>query len=384
MATRHDSVSCDNCLQTNFEGMRFKCLVCLDYDLCERCHTLGATTERHLTTHPMQCMLTSSETSALYSGDGIDAFTCPHCGQYGYKSDELAQHVSTEHNNTRTPVICPICIVLTTNDPNQMVSDLAQHMRIEHNTQQQQQGRSRRGDTIRELRRIIYPSRGMRQQVTASQRSSHRSSANSAAAASAHSRDVPFTFVPDPNDQLASMEDSLNDLLQQLGTHPSAPRRFNPAERLPQRQRGDPQPERIEPPVPDIPRRLLLDNLSDEEEQVPDDIKREKCHFFQDLLLSTLTEQKLTMKVSDADSSLSAEKPNRQSDKCSKSSSRVQKKKNKENNNNNLSTNNRSSNTTSMATNATTTTTTSTTPAANNHIESSNRPSSSDELSDEV
>ena len=50
--------------------------------------------------------------------------------------------------------------------------------------------------------------------------------------------------------------------------------------------------------MPDIPRRLLLDNLSDEEEQVPDDIKREKCHFFQDLLLSTLTEQKLTMKVS--------------------------------------------------------------------------------------
>lgn len=43
--------------------------------------------------------------------------------------------LSTEHNNVRTPVICPICIVLTTNDPNQMVSDLAQHMRIEHNTQ---------------------------------------------------------------------------------------------------------------------------------------------------------------------------------------------------------------------------------------------------------
>lgn len=73
--------------------MRFKCLVCLDYDLCERCHTLGATTERHLNTHPMQCMLTTSETNTLYSGDGIDAFTCPHCGQYGYKSDELAQHV---------------------------------------------------------------------------------------------------------------------------------------------------------------------------------------------------------------------------------------------------------------------------------------------------
>jgi len=126
----------------------------------------------------------------------------------------------------------------------------------------------------------------------------------------------------------------LNDLLQQLGSHPSAARRFNPAERT---TRREPQPERVEPPVPDIPRRLLLDNLSDEEEQVPDDIKREKCHFFQDLLLSTLTEQKLTMKVSDADSSLNAEKPNRQCDKLSKSSrNRQNSKKNKENNNNNL------------------------------------------------
>merc|ERR1712157_466065 len=123
--------------------------------------------------------------------------------------------------------------------------------------------RSRRGDTIRELRRIIYPSRGMAQR-------NQRSHKN---------RDVPFTFVPDPNDHLASMEDSLNDLLQQLGTHPSsaAARRFNPNEsgQPNHPRRTEQQPERVEPPVPDIPRRLLLDNLSDEEEQVPDDIKRE-------------------------------------------------------------------------------------------------------------
>jgi len=369
MATRHDSVSCDNCLQTNFEGIRFKCLICLDYDLCERCHTMGATTERHLSTHPMQCILTLSETNMLYSGDGsIDAFTCPHCGQYGFKADELAQHVIAEHSSKRAPVICPICIVQTTNDPNQMINDLAMHMTVEHSNQNS--NRSRRGDTIRELRRIIYPSRGMAQR--GHNQRSHR-----------NNRDVPFTFVPDPNDHLASMEDSLNDLLQQLGSsHPSssaaAARRFNPHESRqpnhPIRRQADQQPERVEPPVPDIPRRLLLDNLSDEEEQVPDDIKREKCHFFQDLLLSTLTEQKLTMKVSDADSSLSAEKPNRQSDKCSRSCSRVQKKKNKENNNNNLSSTNRT-------TPPTTITTTQHHSAANNIESSNNRPSSdSDEI----
>ena len=46
-----------------------------------------------------------------------------------------------------------------------------------------------------------------------------------------------------------------------------------------------------------IPPRLLLDNLSDEEEQIADELKMQKCNFFQDLLLSTLTDRKLTMKV---------------------------------------------------------------------------------------
>ena len=46
-----------------------------------------------------------------------------------------------------------------------------------------------------------------------------------------------------------------------------------------------------------IPHRLLLDNLSDEDEPIPDDVMRQKTHFFQDLLLSTLTDRKLTVKV---------------------------------------------------------------------------------------
>jgi len=181
MSTRHEAVSCDNCLQTNFEGIRFKCLICFDYDLCERCHTSGATTERHLTSHPMQCILTRSETSMLYSSDGaMDAFTCPHCGQYGFKADELSQHVICEHSSENKTVICPICIVNPAGDPNQMVRDLAQHMTVEH---QNQNGRSRRGDTIRELRRMIYPSRG----GSGRQPSSNRRN---------QSRDVPFmTFV---------------------------------------------------------------------------------------------------------------------------------------------------------------------------------------------
>lgn len=54
-------VSCDSCLKGNFEGRRYKCLVCYDYDLCASCYEGGASTTRHLTDHPMQCILTRSD-----------------------------------------------------------------------------------------------------------------------------------------------------------------------------------------------------------------------------------------------------------------------------------------------------------------------------------
>lgn len=35
----HESVQCDNCGKSNFAGIRFKCTVCTDYDLCEQCES---------------------------------------------------------------------------------------------------------------------------------------------------------------------------------------------------------------------------------------------------------------------------------------------------------------------------------------------------------
>ena len=54
-------VSCDSCLKGNFNGRRFKCLVCFDYDLCATCYEAGTTSTRHSIDHPMQCILTRSD-----------------------------------------------------------------------------------------------------------------------------------------------------------------------------------------------------------------------------------------------------------------------------------------------------------------------------------
>ena len=54
-------VSCDSCLKSNFRGKRYKCLICYDYDLCATCFEAGATTTRHTTDHPVQCIITRSD-----------------------------------------------------------------------------------------------------------------------------------------------------------------------------------------------------------------------------------------------------------------------------------------------------------------------------------
>jgi hypothetical protein len=148
------------------------------------------------------------------------------------------------------------------------------------NSSNNENEKNSRRNTIRELRRMIYPSRG-------ASRSNRREISQRS------TRDGPFmTFVSDleTGGEFDGMQDSLTELLSQLSNQPQ--RRTN------QPSRTHPtQENREELRAPSIPHRLLLDNLSDEEEQISDEIKMQKCNFFQDLLLSTITDRKLTMKV---------------------------------------------------------------------------------------
>ena len=54
-------VSCDSCMKSGFSGIRYKCLVCCDYDLCSACYDAKLVTSRHKVDHAMQCLLTKSD-----------------------------------------------------------------------------------------------------------------------------------------------------------------------------------------------------------------------------------------------------------------------------------------------------------------------------------
>uniref|UniRef100_A0A672IE65 E3 ubiquitin-protein ligase KCMF1 n=1 Tax=Salarias fasciatus TaxID=181472 RepID=A0A672IE65_SALFA len=158
---KHESVSCDACLKGNFRGRRFKCLICYDYDLCASCYESGATTTRHTTEHPMQCILTRVDYDLYYGGDTFSveqpqSFTCPYCGRMGFTETSLQDHVTAEHSETSTEVICPICAALPGGDPNHVTDDFTAHLTLEHRAP-----RDLISFLVRHVRRMFHPGRGL-------------------------------------------------------------------------------------------------------------------------------------------------------------------------------------------------------------------------------
>ncbi|UYV63431.1 K02A2.6-like [Cordylochernes scorpioides] len=109
---------CKSCGNQNFTGLRFHCLRCQDFDLCNNCQ--DHLVENHTADHPMQAvMLIKQDSPLFYKNEEFcpQSFTCSFCGKRGFSPAKIVAHFVECIGRTPLPdrpvldsVCCSLCV----------------------------------------------------------------------------------------------------------------------------------------------------------------------------------------------------------------------------------------------------------------------------------
>ncbi|KAH8353547.1 hypothetical protein KR084_011710 [Drosophila pseudotakahashii] len=134
----HRNICCDGCQRRDFRGRRFRCLRCVNFDLCGDCYDQRVETQDHRFDHPMQLILDPEDPSSFLLNGQVpemvhlsNCFTCPYCGQCGQTAKRLIEHVCAEHRLAEDYVVCPLCAGLPATEL-VAICNLSRHLLLNH------------------------------------------------------------------------------------------------------------------------------------------------------------------------------------------------------------------------------------------------------------
>ncbi|EDV57964.1 E3 ubiquitin-protein ligase KCMF1 [Drosophila erecta] len=133
----HRNICCDGCRMTNFRCRRFRCLRCVNYNLCGICYDQRIETEEHRVNHPMQMISDPDDLGLLLNGEIPElihlsnCFTCPYCGLLALPAKRLIEHVYVQHRLSDEYVVCPMCAGLSAVDL-VAIRNLSKHLLHNH------------------------------------------------------------------------------------------------------------------------------------------------------------------------------------------------------------------------------------------------------------
>lgn len=137
MADVHTGITCSVCNAKDIQGIRYVCLICWDYELCQNCYDEKRNSAQHRSHHPMQSILCREDFFKVVQNiiapveDNVH-LCCPFCGERELNLAGLLQHCQQNHSDESDSVRCPVCVTYSIPKNSLLDGSFLEHLRSEH------------------------------------------------------------------------------------------------------------------------------------------------------------------------------------------------------------------------------------------------------------
>lgn len=106
---RHENVVCRGCGEVDFGGRCYRCLSCINFNMCGDCYDNDFTNPQHPFDHPVKCVFTPADVELYFGGEYLNdppqSYRCPYCKEWGFNESTFLEHVTAVHVGASTLLV---------------------------------------------------------------------------------------------------------------------------------------------------------------------------------------------------------------------------------------------------------------------------------------